>query len=103
MSHWDFDERETAELKEAKTLEYIAQWCAYRDDIRCIFTGYRDTETFRGFFLTKAALKRHVEANHYHYNHPVSCARAAGWRNPELERLLNIVEKFATVEEVPHD
>ena len=100
MNLWEFDAREAAELKKAKTLEDIAQFCADRDDIRYVYTGYRDTETFKGFFLTKAALKRHIESNKHHYSNPVSYAQAAGWRNPELERLLTIIEKFATVEEV---
>ena len=90
--------KDAAALAELKTLEDVADLCACLD-VRAVYTGYRDTETFKGFFLTKAALKRHVEANHYHYTNPVSYAQYAGFRNPELERLLNIIEKFATVEE----
>ncbi len=92
---YDFELSEKTQLAEAKTLEDIAAFC---EDvgIRNHYTGYRNTETFQGFFLTKSALLRHLEANRHHYKNPMSFAQAAGWRNPELERLLDIVEKFAT-------
>ena len=92
---WEFEWDERIKLGEAKTLADIAQFC---EDIgiRNHYTSYRNTETFQGFFLTKEALLRHLEANRHHYSEPVSYAQAAGWRNPELERLLTIVEKFAT-------
>lgn len=83
-------------LHAASSLEDLADFCE-EQDVRYHFTGYREVETFKGFFLTKRALTRHLESNHYHYEKPVtSYAQAAGWRNPELERLLEIVEKFAT-------
>lgn len=90
---WTADE--LAKIHTILCLDDLAAFCDTHD-VNYRFIGYRDTETFQGFFLTLRALKQHVAHNDYHYHHPVSYAHAAGWRNPELERLLAIVEKFAT-------
>jgi len=49
-------------------------------------------------FLTKRACKEHIRLNHYHYTKPQTYAMTA-WRNPEFERLLNILKtiKFEEV------
>lgn len=91
------DTDEKAALARADTLEEILDF-AETQGIACSLCGYRNVEVFTGFFLTKSALTRHIELNHYHYKKPVAYAQTAGWRNPELERLLAIVEKFATVD-----
>lgn len=62
------------------------------------YTGYNNGEKFHNCFLTKRACEQHIRLNHYHYKRPKPYADTA-WRNPEFERLLRIVEKFATVEE----
>lgn len=85
-----------AMLANAETLKDVADICADRD-IPATYTGYLDAETYKGFFLTQAALKQHIASNGHHYKNPVSCAQFGGFRNPELERLLAIVEKFASV------
>lgn len=95
IEHYDVD---AGMLSDLHTLQDVADWCE-RHDIPAVYTGYRDSETFHGFFLTHAALQEHMQANAYHYTHPVSYAHYAGFRNPELERLLAIVEKFATVDD----
>lgn len=94
LTEWEFEGEEKVWLYEAKTLEDLAKFC---EDvgIRNQYGHYRNTVTFSGFFLTKSALQRHVGENQHHYKNPFSFAQAAGWRNPELERLLDIVEKFA--------
>lgn len=47
--------------------------------------------TQTGCFLTKRACKKHIEKNDYHYNNPRTYAMTA-WRNPEFERLINIIK-----------
>lgn len=42
-------------------------------------------------FLTKRACKKHIETNGYHYSNPHTYAMTA-WRNPEFERVLNILQ-----------
>ena len=92
---WTADELAT--INAAVCLNDLAAFCE-RHGVPYHFTGYRDSETFQGCFLTLRALNQHVAYNNYHYHHPVSYAQAAGWRNPELERLLAIVEKFAAID-----
>lgn len=98
---WDWFEWDNAGLRtlcKANTLKALADFCETAG-ITYHYTGYREVERYTGFFLTREALQTHLEANGHHYKHPVSYAHYAGFRNPELERLLDIVEKFATVEE----
>ena len=50
---------------------------------------------FEEFFLTQEAAERHLKRNIHHYNREkahVYCNHA--WRTPELEKLLEIIEKF---------
>lgn len=64
-------------------------------DFECwYYTGYDKRHKYSNFFLTKKALDTHVKQNHYHYKNPDYFINHA-WRNPELQRLLEIVEKFA--------
>lgn len=44
-----------------------------------------------GCFLTKRAAKQYLENNYYHHNNGHTYAMTA-WRNPEFERLLNILQ-----------
>ncbi len=47
-----------------------------------------------GPFLTKKAAKQHLKDNYYHYSKNARTYGLVGWRNPEFERLMEIVEKF---------
>lgn len=47
-----------------------------------------------GPFLTKEAAKQHLKDNYYHYSKNARTYGMVGWRNPEFERLMEIVEKF---------
>jgi len=89
----DDDAEKIEELRGCEDLEEIYNFC---DDhgIEMHYTGYNIEETYKEMFLTKAALKEHIRLNHYHYKEPVSFCHHA-WRNPELEKLLTIIEKFA--------
>ncbi len=93
---WSPEELER--IASASCLEDFADFCEESGRVNYRFTGYRNIETYSGFFLTQRALLDHVQHNGHHYQDPVSYAQAAGWRNPELERLLRIIEKFASSE-----
>lgn len=41
-------------------------------------------------FLTKKAIEKHIEENHYHYHEPEIVLRHA-WRSPEFEKLMKII------------
>ena len=55
---------------------------------------YRDREEIvpNTMFLTLRECKKHIEANHYHYNKPHSYAMTA-WRSPQVSKLYEILEK----------
>lgn len=96
-------------LEEGQTLDDLAKECDVDlnvEDLSSIFelletldwgwkwTYYQETERFSGSFLTEQAAQAHLEANYYHYNSTARVYCTHGWRNPELEQLLTIVEKF---------
>lgn len=99
LDEFEWDDAELRVIHEASTLKALADFYETAE-ITHHYTGYCEVERYTGFFLTNEALQTHVKANRHHYKNPVSYAHYAGFRNPELERLLAIVEKFATVEEV---
>lgn len=59
----------------------------------------KENVQYHNAFLTDEAAKRHLALNSHHYNkdgQPYTyCSHA--WRNPELEKLLQIVEKFGDI------
>lgn len=58
-------------------------------------TYWKPQKRFTGEFLTEEAALKHLQANRHHY-HSTACVYCKhAWRNPELEQLLSIVEKFA--------
>lgn len=48
----------------------------------------------QGAFLTLKSAERHLKENNYNYSEKAHVYVSYGWRNPELEQLLNIIEKF---------
>lgn len=91
-------EEQQDELRIIDDLEEIYDYCNDNKIVDSLtYTGYRDIEKHDEMFLTRRALKKHIEQNYYHYKeNPVSYAHHA-WRNPELEKLLKIVDKFSTL------
>ena len=79
--------------------EDIENWCEERK-IRCSIIGYKKKEKYQNAFLTRKACEKHIQQNYYHYEQDKDtiCYTNHGWRNPELQRLLEIVEKFADKE-----
>lgn len=86
ISEWnDIDKKDPQELLDfARTLgmTYVS--------LIWVCNEYRISQE-TGCFLTKRAAKRHLKANHYHYRNGHTYAMTA-WRNPEFERVLNILQ-----------
>ena len=80
-------------LSKVSTLDELKDFCDDAD-IDCHWTGYVEDADFHGAFLTQEACERHIAVNRHHYADPIVFT-ASIWRNPELERLLAILEKFA--------
>lgn len=48
----------------------------------------------QGAFLTLKSAEKHLQENNYNYSEKAHVYVSYGGRNPELEKLLNIIEKF---------
>ena len=48
----------------------------------------------QGAFLTLKSAERHLKENNYNYSKKAHVYVSYAWRNQELEKLLNIIEKF---------
>lgn len=96
-------------LEENQTLEALAEEVDHDLDCQDLFSLYelsermewgwkytycQEAERFSGAFLTEEAAEQHLQANYYHYHGSARVYCKHGWRNPELEQLLAIVEKF---------
>lgn len=80
-------------VKESNSLEEIHEFL--KDiEIDSTYTGYQKNHEYENSFLTRRACEMHIKRNHYHYKTPVVYTNHA-WRNPEFERLMQIVQKFA--------
>lgn len=51
-----------------------------------------------GCFLTKEAAQDHINHNRHHYSKDVHTYAMTAWRNPEFEKLMEILEKFSEVD-----
>lgn len=49
----------------------------------------------KGAFLTMKAAEEHLKNNSHHYSERAKVCVSYAWRNPEIEKLLTIIEKFA--------
>jgi hypothetical protein len=95
IKNYTVTEEQVEELSELDDLEDIYDYCEH-NKIGNLFayTGYRNIEKHDGMFLTRKALKQHLDANYYHYKKNAHSYAHCAWRNPEFKRLLEIVEKF---------
>lgn len=57
-------------------------------------TGYVEEYIYKGEFLTRESALQHLECNRHHYKKDAVVYATHGWRNPTLEKLLDIVKKF---------
>ena len=94
LQEYEFDGKDTGELDGIDTLEGLATFCEEHGIDNFHFTGYEPYEQFTGDFLTRQACEHHIVGNRHHYTDPKVYTDHA-LRNPELERLLTIIEKFA--------
>jgi hypothetical protein len=99
INHWvdGNDINKLEELNNASCLEDLAEVIEKDGKTDCEFIGYKDEVEFHNSFITKKACEIHIAQNYYHYTNPKVYTSHA-FRNPELERLLEIVEKFANIE-----
>lgn len=65
----------------------------YKDSGFNISYGHYERE-LKNAFLTKKSAEEHLEKNKHHYHEKAHVYVSYGWRNQELEKLLNIIEKF---------
>lgn len=76
-------------------IEYIEFFDIKSDDItisrfdREYFLSYSS-----GPFLTKEVAKQHLKDNYYHYSKNARTYGLVGWRNPEFEKLMDIISKL---------
>lgn len=90
----DTDERKA--LKEVNDNDSIESFISMYDiDINSRnFTIEYFISDRTGPFLTKEACKEHLKDNYYHYSKNARIYGMVGWRNPEFQKLMEIVEKF---------
>lgn len=96
IEHLESDDSQAAHI------EALASWdevTDFMEDQRIDFSrsGYTFRATHKNAFLTRSAIDAHIAANDYHYEKPIPYCNHA-FRNPQLQRLLEIVEKFAPVD-----
>lgn len=88
------------DLDDFKAIEDNDDLFNYIDGFRDINIGLSrfDKEYFisssSGPFLTKEAAIEHIKSNKHHYSKDVTTYGMVGWRNPEFEQLMKIIEKF---------
>lgn len=56
--------------------------------------GYVNVEKHSNVFLTEKAVEQHMKVNHYHYKDDTYNYVNHAWRNPEMEKLVEIIKKF---------
>ena len=101
--HFDEDDDDELEqlniLKLCSDLDEVNEFCEDNNLDTYTYTGYKTQETHSEIFLTRSAYENHVKSNSHHYEDPI-CYTKHAWRNPQLEKLLEIVEKFSDTEEI---
>lgn len=68
------------------------------NDVRIVYLDRQQRVAEDAMFLTKRSCQKHIENNRHHYSRPQTYAMTA-WRNPEMERLLNILKTIKFKEE----
>lgn len=96
IDNTDITVDEIEEVKEIKNNGDLIQFLDWNDlDINYRrFKREYFISTTTGPFLTKEAAKKHLEENHYHYSKNARTYGLVGWRNPEFEKLMSIIEKL---------
>lgn len=97
---WEFYDEESLQeyIKDKYEVEIseFLEMLEFLDEKKISYTEARGIEKIenKGAFLTKKAAQEHFDDNDYHYGEDSYIYCNHGWRNPELEKLLEIIEKF---------
>jgi hypothetical protein len=81
-----------------ESFDDIKEFCE-DEEIKCLIGGYRNSERFSQMFLTESGFEQHMKVNSHNYNHGSRFWVDSFFRNPQMERLIEIVEKFATIKD----
>lgn len=87
---------EPDEISKLESFDDIETFCE-ENGIDCLIGGYRDSFRYHQAFLTKSAYDEHMKMNGHNYSRASSFWVDSFFRNPQMERLIEIVEKFAIV------
>lgn len=85
--YYDEDEEKLKEVEEIETYSLDNSELG----LECIIGNYE--HVYSNAFLTEKACKRHIEGNKHHYRNPIDYLQHA-FRNPELEKVLEILSKI---------
>lgn len=91
----DYDEEYSEDVEEINSLK-LEKLDNDSLDLKCYPGDYE--HVYLNAFLTERACKEHIEANRHHYRNPVDYL-SYGFRNPELEKVLEILSKIEIMEE----
>ena len=92
---YEYFDIEAEQLSDIDSFDEIVKYCGDRD-IPCFIGGYNDSHVLSGCFLTMSGYEQHMKLNRHNYDGKTEFWVDHIWRNPQLERLLAIVEKFAS-------
>lgn len=87
----EFDLEEEKETIKGYGIDEIVE--IYKEQKFYVSYGHYEKE-LKNAFLTMKSAEQHLEENSHHYHEKAHVYVSYGWRNPELEKLLNIIEKF---------
>lgn len=87
----EFDIEEGKETIKSYGIDEIVE--IYKESKFYISYGHYERE-LKNAFLTMKSAEQHLKENSHHYHEKAHVYVSYGWRNPELENLLNIIEKF---------
>ncbi|OCL28644.1 hypothetical protein U472_00365 [Orenia metallireducens] len=97
----DYSYDNDIEIKEINSPDDYKEFLE-ENEIEYYISYIRKKKVKENAFLTEKAAWEHVKGNKHHYNRygepKVYCSH--GWRNPELKKLLEIIEKFADLDEL---
>lgn len=85
-----------ARLLELTCFDDIERFCE-EEGLEYFIGGFNRDNRFHQAFLTFSAYEQHMSMNRHNYAHGTGSWLDSFYRNPQMERLLEIVEKFADV------
>ena len=101
LDYKDLDDDEKKELKDINNDEDLVEWFEV-SSVNISFARFTREHYITegtGPFLTKEAAKEHLKENDYYYSKNARTYGMVGWRNPQFERLMEIIEKLGDIDE----